>query len=221
MDEAPVSGIPPLAGARRELGDGRIIISLAGEGLRELIVGRWINRVERQLLCELHSRGCRTTRARQDPTQLIREMAGQWIQLDGPTRLGLGFVEASERPKIDAEHLVRLRVVRIELKSAAKQWFGGRPPPMKARRRLCNERVREAERGVDLQRAAGGSLCQWICLARRHYPIVCHSDVRVAQAGVRGRVHRIPLDGLCEQSASSRDRFSGSSPQEVPALERS
>src|SRR3989454_6062652 len=76
-------------------------------------------------------------------------MTGQWIQLDGPTHLGLGFVEASEGAKIDAEHLVRLRVVRIELKSAAKQWFGGRPPPMKARRRLCNERVREAERGVD------------------------------------------------------------------------
>src|SRR2546429_3773066 len=76
MDEAPVSGIPPLAGARRELVDGRVIISLAGEGLRELIVGRRINRVERQLLRELHSRVCRTTRARQDPPQLIREMAG-------------------------------------------------------------------------------------------------------------------------------------------------
>src|SRR2546427_5616897 len=121
MDEAPVSGIPPLAGAGRELVDGRVIISLAGEGLRELIVGRRINRVERQLLRELHSRVCRTTRARQDPTQLIREMAGQWIQLDGPTHLGLGFVEVSEGPKIDAEHLVRLRGVRIQLERAAKQ----------------------------------------------------------------------------------------------------
>src|SRR3989475_11110333 len=107
MDEAPVSGIPPLAGARRELVDGRVIISLAGEGLRELIVGRWINRVERQLLCELHSRVCRTTCARQDPTQLIREMAGQWSQLDGPTHLRPGFGGASERPKIDAAHLGR------------------------------------------------------------------------------------------------------------------
>src|SRR2546427_12143035 len=181
MDEAPVSGIPPLAGAGRELYQGRVIVALAGEGLRELIVGRRINRVERQLLRELHRRVCRTTRARQDPTQLIREMAGQWIQLDGPTHLGLGLVEASEGPKIDAEHLVRLRVVRIQLESAAKQRFGGRPPPMKARRRLCNERVREAERGVDLQCAAGGSLCQWICLAQRRYPLVSHSDVRVAQ----------------------------------------
>src|SRR5256886_13472369 len=121
MDEAPLSGIPPLAGARRELVDGRVIISLAGEGLRELIVGRWINRVERQLLCELHSRVCRTTCARQDPTQLIREMAGQWIQLDGPTHLGLGFVEGSEGPKIEAEKLVRLPAVRIQLQGPRQQ----------------------------------------------------------------------------------------------------
>src|SRR5437016_6456958 len=110
MDEAPVSGIPPLAGARRELVDGRVIVSLAGEGLRELIVGRRINRVERELLRELLSRVCRTTRARQDPGQLIGKMAGQRIQLDGSVHLGLGFVEASEGPKVDTEHLVRLRV---------------------------------------------------------------------------------------------------------------
>src|SRR5213596_3843051 len=29
-----------------------------------------------------------------------------------------------------------------------------------------------------------GMAYYWICLARRHYPIVCHSDVRVAQAGM-------------------------------------
>src|SRR2546428_13054922 len=98
MDEAPVSGIPPLAGARRELVDGRVIISLAGEGLRELIVGRWINRVERQLLCELHSRVCRTTCARQDPTQLIREMAGQWIHPHGPTPPAPRPGAATQRP---------------------------------------------------------------------------------------------------------------------------
>src|SRR2546425_1767251 len=100
MDEAPVSGIPPLAGARRELVDGRVIISLAGEGLRELIVGRRINRVERQLLRELHRRVRRTTCARPDPTQLIREMAGQWIPLGGPTQFGPAFVEASRGPQV-------------------------------------------------------------------------------------------------------------------------
>src|SRR5256885_11178610 len=120
MDEAPVSGIPPLAGARRELVDGRVIISLAGEGLRELIVGRRIDRVERELLRELLSRVCRTTRARQDPTQLIREMAGQWIQLDGPTHLGLRFVKMSEGPQIDAAHLVRLPGGPIPPQPAAK-----------------------------------------------------------------------------------------------------
>src|SRR5438445_6899879 len=99
MDEAPVSGIPPLAGARRELVDGRVIISLAGEGLRELIVGRRINRVERQLLCELHSRVCRTTCARQDTTQLILEMSGQWIQLDGPAPPGTAVVDVGDDTK--------------------------------------------------------------------------------------------------------------------------
>src|SRR2546427_10056723 len=99
MDEAPVSGIPPLAGARRELVDGRVIVSLAGEGLRELIVGRRINRVERQLLRELHSRVCRTTRARQDPTQLIREMAGPAVHPRGPTDPRLRLRAASRRPK--------------------------------------------------------------------------------------------------------------------------
>src|SRR5256885_15456039 len=99
MDEAPVSGIPPLAGARRELVDGRVIISLAGEGLRELIVGRRINRVERQLLCELHSRVCRTTCARQDPTQLIREMAGPWVHAHRPTPPRPGVVARVRGPE--------------------------------------------------------------------------------------------------------------------------
>src|SRR2546425_12276880 len=92
MDEAPVSGIPPLAGAPRELVDGRVIVSLAGEGLRELIVGRRGNRVERKLLRELGGRVCRATRARQEPNQLIREMAGRGVQRAGPTRLAPGLL---------------------------------------------------------------------------------------------------------------------------------
>src|SRR5204863_2186174 len=60
-DETPECGVAPLAGARRKLVQGCVVVSLAGEGLRELIVGRRINRVERELLRELHSRVCRTT----------------------------------------------------------------------------------------------------------------------------------------------------------------
>src|SRR5439155_11883623 len=141
--ETRVCGVAPLPCARSQLLNGRIVGSLPGECLRKLIVGRRINRVERQLLFELRGRVRRTTGAREDPAQLVREMAGQRVQLDGPAHLRLGFVEASERPEIHAEQVVRLGVGRIERDRAVIQRLGGGPAPMVARRRLGDERLGE------------------------------------------------------------------------------
>src|SRR4029077_5341811 len=79
LDETLVCGVAQLPGAGRKLVQCRVVVSLAGEGLRELIVGRRINRIERQLLLELRRCVRRTTRTRQNPAQLIREVAGQWV----------------------------------------------------------------------------------------------------------------------------------------------
>src|SRR5439155_5178732 len=76
VHETRVCGIAPLACARSKFLNGRVVGSLAGEDFRELVVGRRIDRVEGQLLLELHGRVRRTTGAREDSAQLVREMAG-------------------------------------------------------------------------------------------------------------------------------------------------
>ena len=182
-------------------------------------MGRRIDRVERQLLLELLGRVRRTTRAREDPGQLVREMARQRVQLDGPPHLRLGLLEASERTEIDAEQVVRLGVGRIERDRAVIQRLGSGPAPMVAGRRLGDERLREAVRRVDLQRAARRGFRQRKCLARRHDPVVRECDIRVTQPGVRGRIDRVQLDGLGKQTARSRNGLRTAPPQEVPALE--
>src|SRR5437667_3106964 len=72
-DETPECGVAPLAGAPRQPVEGRVIVALAGKHLREVIVGRRIDRLDRELLRELHSRVRRTSRARDDPAKLIRD----------------------------------------------------------------------------------------------------------------------------------------------------
>src|SRR5436190_15410922 len=105
LDETRVCGVAPLARARRQLVNGRVVCSLPGEDFCELVVGRWIDRVDRQLLLELRGRVRRTTRAREDPGQLVPEMARQRVQLHGNAHLRLGLLEASERPQIDTEEV--------------------------------------------------------------------------------------------------------------------
>src|SRR3989475_3082897 len=69
-----------------------------------------------------------------------------------------------------------------------------------------------------IRRPPRSTLFPYTTLFRSHHPVVCQCDVRVPQPGVRGRIDRVPLDGLGEQAARSRKGLRTAPSQEVPAL---